>query len=424
MEGMDEPTRMMLFGDLEVSEPVLRYLLYDEERCTENSRWLESSVAMEKVVEKAESISGEELVPVRVERTSLLMCEYDSDEYCLGRMTNGRNPLATFISEGGVLDTRFAMLSVRGKYNMRVYASVAYESGRISLSTMQGQMNENSMRWFSIRCVLFHKNAPWRVEEIMKASDVDANHCYGPIDFVHEAKLDGTCWERFRAVAPALSRTWGRMQLEIAHAMGMKMTESTYQVILSHRLVVDGPELCELRREFVNKLFDRALFGSLSSPDTSPEVLALPSTEELTSSESADPLGIDDSLTCPAESGLDDAGNENVCPECGHVFKRVYELRRHIDSVHLRIRNYPCEICGKRFSQSGHVRVHIQTVHEKAALHFCEICGRGFGTKPKLVRHRRSVHEKSRHYECRICNSKYFQSSDLKRHVRTKHKIY
>jgi len=171
-------------------------------------------------------------------------------------------------------------------------------------------------------------------------------------------------------------------------------------------------------------LFDRALFKSLGSADAATEMLALPSTEELRSSEPADPQGIYGSLISPSESSLDKAAHEYVCAECGHGFRRMYELKRHIDSVHLRIRNYPCEICGKRFSQAGHVRVHIQTVHEKAAFNLCEICGRGFGTKPKLVRHRKSVHEKSRHHQCRVCHSKYFQSSDLKRHLRLKHKIH
>ncbi|KAJ8905604.1 hypothetical protein NDN08_002110 [Rhodosorus marinus] len=422
MDGMDEPTKRMLFGDWKVSEPMLRWLLYTEDRCNENSRWLESSVAVEKRVE-SESISGWQMAPVRIQRTSLLMCEYDSDEYCLGRMTNGSNPLAKFSSDDGILDTRFSMYSVRGSSNFRAHASVAYESGRISLSTMSGEITNNCMRWCSMRAILFHKDAPWIVDEVIKASDVDGQQDYGPLDFNRDVKLEGTCWERFRAVAPALSKTWGRMQVEIAHAMGMKLTESKYKVNLAHRFV-SGPELCELRRDFVNKLFDRALFKSLGSAVAAKEMLALPSTEELTSSESADPPGIDDSFASPPRSSADEAGSENVCTECGHEFKRVYELKRHIDSVHLRVRNYPCEICGKRFSQSGHVRVHIQTVHEKAAFNFCDICGRGFGTKPKLVRHRRSVHEKSRHHQCRVCNSKYFQSSDLKRHLRLKHKIH
>uniref|UniRef100_A0A7S0G370 C2H2-type domain-containing protein n=1 Tax=Rhodosorus marinus TaxID=101924 RepID=A0A7S0G370_9RHOD len=239
----------------------------------------------------------------------------------------------------------------------------------------------------------------------------------------HHVDLDGTCWERFRIVAPALSKTWSRMQVQIAHAMGMKLAESKYKVNLHHKFL-DEPELCELRRDFVNKLFDRALFKSLESADAATELLALPSTEELKSREPADPQAIYGSLSSPSESSLDEVGRENVCAECGHGFRRMYELKRHIDGFHLRIRNYPCEFCGKRFSQAGHVRVHIQTVHEKAASNLCEICGRGFGTKLKLVRHRKSVHEKSRQHQCPVCHSKYFQSSDLKRHLKLRHEIH
>mmetsp|Transcript_19198 Transcript_19198/g.27826 ORF Transcript_19198/g.27826 Transcript_19198/m.27826 type:complete len:193 (-) Transcript_19198:1358-1936(-) len=177
---MDERTRRMLFRDGEISAPILRWLLYTEQRCNENSRWLESSVALCKLVEKSESISGWQVTPVRIQRTSLLMCEYDSDEYCLGRMTNGANPLAKFSSDDGVLDTRFSIVSVSGSGKFRAHASVAYESGRISLSTMGGEITENCMRWSSTRVVTFHKDAPWEVDEVIEASDADAQHHYGP----------------------------------------------------------------------------------------------------------------------------------------------------------------------------------------------------------------------------------------------------
>jgi len=53
------------------------------------------------------------------------------------------------------------------------------------------------------------------------------------------------------------------------------------------------------------------------------------------------------------------------CKICGRGYSRQDALRRHIQDVHLKIRNHACPICSKKFQRSETLRVHIDMVHYK-----------------------------------------------------------
>eukprot|EP00190_Bangiopsis_sp_CCMP1999_P005650 CAMPEP_0198725416 /NCGR_PEP_ID=MMETSP1475-20131203/2735_1 /TAXON_ID= ORGANISM="Unidentified sp., Strain CCMP1999" /NCGR_SAMPLE_ID=MMETSP1475 /ASSEMBLY_ACC=CAM_ASM_001111 /LENGTH=117 /DNA_ID=CAMNT_0044487193 /DNA_START=89 /DNA_END=443 /DNA_ORIENTATION=+ len=57
--------------------------------------------------------------------------------------------------------------------------------------------------------------------------------------------------------------------------------------------------------------------------------------------------------------------NPNHCQFCGAWFKRKYEARRHVESVHYRIKPFKCDQCMRQFSRKSQMRDHILATHEK-----------------------------------------------------------
>ena len=49
--------------------------------------------------------------------------------------------------------------------------------------------------------------------------------------------------------------------------------------------------------------------------------------------------------------------------DCGKKFKRKFDLNRHRVTVHLGVRNFPCDLCGKRFADMKDMTRHKNAVH-------------------------------------------------------------
>ena len=52
-----------------------------------------------------------------------------------------------------------------------------------------------------------------------------------------------------------------------------------------------------------------------------------------------------------------------ACQVCGKSFKRIADLKRHRNLVHLKVRNHACDICGKRFGEKKDMTRHKDCVH-------------------------------------------------------------
>ncbi|KAJ8903769.1 hypothetical protein NDN08_000303 [Rhodosorus marinus] len=114
--------------------------------------------------------------------------------------------------------------------------------------------------------------------------------------------------------------------------------------------------------------------------------------------------------------------NPNHCPYCGVWFKRKYEARRHVASVHLRIKPYECKVCKRQFSRKSQIRDHILAMHEKPRQFSCDLCSAVFQSKYSTERHIKGVHLKIKRFTCEVCGSMHFQKSDLSKHMQTMHK--
>ena len=68
-----------------------------------------------------------------------------------------------------------------------------------------------------------------------------------------------------------------------------------------------------------------------------------------------------------------------------------------------------CDICNKLFSNQSNLRKHIKSVHEKMKFK-CEICG---SQKDNLRRHKKAVHSKSIEFKCTVCERKFSRKENL-----------
>ena len=85
---------------------------------------------------------------------------------------------------------------------------------------------------------------------------------------------------------------------------------------------------------------------------------------------------------------------EHVCEMCGRAFSQKGDMKKHYETVHLKQPKLKtCEICGKTFSAVSLPR-HIRQVHEGRGDHVCETCQKAFFAKSDLRRHIDSVHLK------------------------------
>ena len=146
------------------------------------------------------------------------------------------------------------------------------------------------------------------------------------------------------------------------------------------------------------------------------------------------------------------AGYEQLCTLCGKVLTSVFNLKTHVDTIHLNIKFqcakcgnvmaciqslrrhtrishkdentklYPCNICQQECNEKSKLRWHISTIHLGSKTFKCGICGISFGLACNLKSHVKIVHEKIKPFECQICSFKFGVKSSLKQHMQT-HKV-
>ena len=78
---------------------------------------------------------------------------------------------------------------------------------------------------------------------------------------------------------------------------------------------------------------------------------------------------------------------EFLCEECGKSFKKKFCLKRHVDRVHAKIKNYICPHCQKGFFLNENLKKHIKNMHKKAREFKCPHCQVVFLEKAHLKTH-------------------------------------
>ena len=113
---------------------------------------------------------------------------------------------------------------------------------------------------------------------------------------------------------------------------------------------------------------------------------------------------------------------ENLkCGLCDYVACRKEALKKHLNVIHLNIRNsYSCDVCGKVFTSKNAVKFHNRTVHEGVQLH-CDYDGCDFKTKHnQWLRNHKEMHD-SNLLLCDQCEYKTLHHLSLKNHIKMHH---
>jgi len=110
------------------------------------------------------------------------------------------------------------------------------------------------------------------------------------------------------------------------------------------------------------------------------------------------------------------------CPNCYVALNSSWELKRHIDSVHLKVRNHICEHCSRSFFQMSDLEKH-QELHFRNLLFKCNLCDKKYRWEKQLKAHLKS-HENnyiSEPYICHFCSCRFKRGAKISKHLISVH---
>ena len=113
--------------------------------------------------------------------------------------------------------------------------------------------------------------------------------------------------------------------------------------------------------------------------------------------------------------------NRFKCPTCDKRFKTKPHLKRHIDSIHLKLKPHKCDLCNESFSEKENLQRHADGVHLKLKPHKCPECEQSFSLKRTLQRHINATHLKLKPYKCPECEQSFSQKENLQIHINSIH---
>ncbi|XP_055636777.1 zinc finger protein 3 homolog [Toxorhynchites rutilus septentrionalis] len=153
-----------------------------------------------------------------------------------------------------------------------------------------------------------------------------------------------------------------------------------------------------------------------------------------------------------------ETARSNICETCGKMFKYRSKLTNHIRVAHEKLLVHNCNICNKTFTAKSslerhmllhtdekphkcpecgicfrrllNLRNHIDMVHEGKNPHVCSVCNLEFKNYHALYVHKQYVHlkklpssaqTKPYHLICQLCKIAHKKSDELAEHIQTSH---
>ena len=73
---------------------------------------------------------------------------------------------------------------------------------------------------------------------------------------------------------------------------------------------------------------------------------------------------------------------------CMQTFSTKFNLRRHVNAIHLAIKTYECDLCSKKFASKQN-RAEHRFIHTGEKPFRCQVCSRCFRQASQLCQHRK-----------------------------------
>ena len=113
--------------------------------------------------------------------------------------------------------------------------------------------------------------------------------------------------------------------------------------------------------------------------------------------------------------------NHFVCQFCGRKFIMKTNLTVHISRHHTKKSNdFVCQICGKAFPFKLYLKKHFKT-HTDDKPYECNHCEAKFRENTLLRKHVNSIHLKLRPFLCQYCHKTFTRSLYLREHMESQH---
>ena len=74
---------------------------------------------------------------------------------------------------------------------------------------------------------------------------------------------------------------------------------------------------------------------------------------------------------------------------CSKIYSSFVNLKRHMDCIHLRLKDFACTVCGKRLSSKQNYREHLY-IHTGEKPFYCVRCGLSFRQGSQLSQHKKT----------------------------------
>uniref|UniRef100_A0A182NPL1 Uncharacterized protein n=1 Tax=Anopheles dirus TaxID=7168 RepID=A0A182NPL1_9DIPT len=107
----------------------------------------------------------------------------------------------------------------------------------------------------------------------------------------------------------------------------------------------------------------------------------------------------------------------HACPHCPMRMTLAVNLKRHVQSVHMKKAIKKCLLCDKGFTNSQSYRSHMLSQHDIGEKCKCTVCLREFNSRSHLSDHLRRFHGSQRH-ECLTCGQQFRLRRSLRIHQR------
>ena len=118
----------------------------------------------------------------------------------------------------------------------------------------------------------------------------------------------------------------------------------------------------------------------------------------------------------------------HCCPHCRRKFKRLENMRRHIEEAHSLTNQaqWKCEQCEKSFTLERNLKLHKKRVHSQfpffSTFNCCE-CEKSFKQKAHLKRHQKEQHGDGEMFSCPSCGKNFERKSNQERHSKNCKKL-